>query len=104
MKRQVNPRQPQMSWATFRRIINRLQRRKVRGLMDMGFSYTRRTRESCITGRVRRATEEDEARWSEQIRAVYEAVLGENCVTQIVVRHTLKNYLAFDVFTVRKWR
>jgi hypothetical protein len=57
-----------------------------------------------MTAKVRQSSEEDKARWSEQIKTVYEAVLGENSVTQILVRHTLKNYLAFDVFTARKWR
>jgi hypothetical protein len=103
-KRQVKRKQMQMGDATFGRIVNRLRRCEMRGLTDKGFLRTSVTHESCMTARYRKATDEDKARWSEQIRAAYEAVLGEDGVTKIVVRHTLKNYLAFDVITVRKWR
>jgi hypothetical protein len=57
-----------------------------------------------MTGKVGRATAEDQASWIKQMKEVYEAVLGKNCVAEISMRPTLPKYLAFDVFTLRRWR
>jgi hypothetical protein len=98
------PKKPlRMSSATFGKIALALQRCSMRGFSDRGFSYTRRRHESCVFGRVRTASKENEAKWMEQIRAVYERILGAGSVTEIRVRPTIKNYWAFDVFTVKKW-
>jgi hypothetical protein len=60
-----------------------------------------------MTARVRLrrpVTGQDELRWATQIRDVCESVLGEQSVGAVVMRPTLKNVLAFDIFTTRKWR